>query len=268
MRFLLVSPESHRVASLERLAKDASRLANDLIGLYERFPRMSDREMVVLRVRRLTILQRVRKLRGTQLPDWASGAIRSDHDGQDGRKPSSGCGRHSCRSSSAALPPEQRQQYESQFEERFEQLLTKAANGADGEAFVDLLGFGGKGSVDFDNVSYPYLKPDFDDSIVPSQLHAAADLYYIYQHERMKVFQVVDTLVRLFRMGKIRLTKGPGARGLYMLEKWKPLRYGLRDRMIAYRRAFNYGNVEAPAGAVVNRNFHRQFVGFMSAVAQ
>lgn len=168
----------------------------------------------------------------------------------------------------AALPPEQRQQYESQFEERFEQLLTKAANGAEGEAFVDLLGFGGKGSVDFDNVAYPYLKPDFDDSIVPSQLHAAADLYYIYQHERMKVFQVVDTLVRLFRMGKIRLTKGPGARGLYMLEKWKPLRYGLRDRMIAYRRAFNYGNVEAPAGAVVNRNFHRQFVGFMSAVAQ
>jgi hypothetical protein len=38
--------------------------------------------------------------------------------------------------------------------------------------------------------------------------------------------------------------------------------------MIAYRRAFNYGNVPSPAGAVVNRNFHYQFVGFMSAMSQ
>jgi hypothetical protein len=38
--------------------------------------------------------------------------------------------------------------------------------------------------------------------------------------------------------------------------------------MIAYRRAFNYGTVQAPAGAIVNVNFHRQLVGFMVAVAQ
>ena len=38
--------------------------------------------------------------------------------------------------------------------------------------------------------------------------------------------------------------------------------------MVAYRRAFNYGQVQAPAGAVVNRNFHFQFVAFNSALAQ
>jgi hypothetical protein len=38
--------------------------------------------------------------------------------------------------------------------------------------------------------------------------------------------------------------------------------------MIAYRRAFNYGTAQAPAGAVVNRNFHRQLVGFMVALGQ
>ena len=75
----------------------------------------------------------------------------------------------------------------------------------------------------------------------PVQLHAAAELYYIYQHERMKVFQVVDVLRRLFQLGRMRIQRGPGARGLYILEKWKPLRYSRRDRMIAYRRAFNYG---------------------------
>ncbi len=167
----------------------------------------------------------------------------------------------------AAVPPEQRQQYEQQFEDRFGELLKNAANGgADG--FLDLIGFGGKGPVEFGNLSYPFIQPDFDDSVVPSQLHAAAELYYIYQHERMKIFQVVNILLRLFHMGKMRIQRGPGARGLYLLEKWKPLRYSLRDRMTAYRRAFNYGTVQAPAGAVVNANFHRQLVGFMVALAQ
>jgi hypothetical protein len=167
----------------------------------------------------------------------------------------------------AALPPEERQQYEQQFEDRFGELLKNAANG-NPDGFLDLIGFGGKGAVDFENVAYPYIQPDFDDSVVPSQLHAAADLYYIYQHERMKIFQVVEVLRRLFQQGRMRIQRGPGARGLYLLEKWQPLRYSLRDRMIAYRRAFNYGTVRAPAGAIINVNFHRQLVGFMVAVSQ
>jgi hypothetical protein len=112
------------------------------------------------------------------------------------------------------------------------------------------------------------MEPDFDDAVVPSQLHAAAELYYIYQHERMKVFQVILVLQRLFREGRMRIQRGPGARGLYLLDKWKPLRYNLRDRMVAYRRAFNYGRAQTPAGGIINTNFHRQFVGFMVAVAQ
>ena len=125
----------------------------------------------------------------------------------------------------SSMRPEERQQIEQQLEDRFGELLEKAANGkgtADG--FLDLVGFGGKGAVAFENASYPYIKPDFDDSVVPSQLHAAAELYYIYQHERMKVFQVVQVLQRLFREGRMRIQRGPGAHGLYLLEKWKPLR--------------------------------------------
>ena len=93
-------------------------------------------------------------------------------------------------------------------------------------------------------------------------------MYNIYQHEKIKVFQVVDVLRRLFQQGRIRIQRGPGARGLYLLEKWKPLRYSLRDRMIAYRRTFNYGTAPSPAGAIINKNFHRQLVAFMTAVAQ
>jgi hypothetical protein len=169
----------------------------------------------------------------------------------------------------AAMPAEERTQYEQQLEDRFGELLKNAADGSGSpDSFLDLIGFGGKGAVPFENISYPYIQPDFDDSVVPSQLHASAELYYIYQHERMKVFQVIQVLQRLFREGRMRIQRGPGARSLYLLEKWKPLRYPLRDRMVAYRRAFNYGNAKAPAGAIVNLNFHRQLVGFMVAVAQ
>ncbi|MGQ0571741.1 MAG: hypothetical protein ACT4P5_19735 [Armatimonadota bacterium] len=167
----------------------------------------------------------------------------------------------------AALPPEQRQQFEQQFEDRFNELLKNAANGG-AEGFLDLIGFGGKGPIEFENLPYPHITPDFDDSVVPSQLHAAAELYYIYQHERMKIFQVIQVLRRLFQQGRMRIQRGPGARALYTLEKWMPLRYTIRDRMIAYRRAFNYGTAPAPAGAIVNSNFHRQLTGFMVSLAQ
>lgn len=166
-----------------------------------------------------------------------------------------------------AMSPEERKQYEQQFEDRFGELLKNSADGGM-DGFLDLVGFGSKGPVEFENLSYPYIQPDFDDSIVPSQLHAAAELYYIYQHERMKVFQVLDVLLHLFHQGRMRIQRGPGARALYLAEKWKPIRYTIRDRMMAYRRAFNYGRARASSGGIINRNFHRQLVGFMVAVAQ
>jgi hypothetical protein len=169
----------------------------------------------------------------------------------------------------AGIPPEERRAFEQQFEDRFAELVQKSADAPPGgDGFLDLIGFGGKGPVAFEEMGYPYIQPDFDDSVVPSQLHAAAELYFIYQYEQSKVFQVADVLLRLFHHGRLRMNRGPGARGLYLLEKWQPLRYSLRHRETAYRRAFNYGVNPPPAGAIVNRNFHRQLVGFMVALAQ
>jgi hypothetical protein len=167
------------------------------------------------------------------------------------------------------LPPGERQAYEVEFEQRLGDLLRSGNSAARGEqGILDMVGLGTKGPVDFAEITYPYIEPDFDDAVIPSQLHAAAELYYSWQHERMKVFEVVEVLQRLFRMGKIRVQRGPGAQGLYRLDKLRPLRYTKQDRMIAYRRAFNYGNAQVPAGAVVNRNFHRQLVGFMVSISQ
>lgn len=164
------------------------------------------------------------------------------------------------------VPAEDRPQFQSLLQDRVADLL-KSTDQAQG-SLPDLLGIGPKGSLAFDDISYSRLEPDFDDSVIESQLHAAAELYFIYQYERMRVFDVVTILLRLFHEGRMRIQRGPGARALYLIEKHQPLRYTQRHRMLAYRRTFNYGTIATPQGAVVNNNFHRQFVAFISAIAQ
>ena len=165
------------------------------------------------------------------------------------------------------LPPEQRRRVAQELESRFGKLL-KGASGDGGDAFVDLVGLGKDGVLPFGDIAYPNLVADFDEAVVPSQLHAAAELYFIYMYERMGVFRVAEVLRRLFRDGRMRIQRGPGARSLYLLEKWQPLRYGPRDRLTAYMRTFNYGKAPRPAGAIVNVNFHFQLVALMTALAQ
>lgn len=165
------------------------------------------------------------------------------------------------------VPADQQSQYQSLIQERVEEIL-KSTQAKGAGPFADLVGMGDKGLVPFDNLDYASLEPDFDDAVINSQLHAAAELYFIYQYERMRVFDVVDVLIRLFHNGQMRIQRGPGARALYLMEKHKPIRYTRQHRMLAYRRAFNYGTVPARQGAAVNTNFHRQFVAFISAIAQ
>lgn len=157
------------------------------------------------------------------------------------------------------------------FEQQFEGFLGRSLENASSPTaanFPDFIGLGPNGVQPFDQIPYPLLRADFDESIVPSQVHSAAELYYIYQNDRMKVFEAVDVLRRLFALGRMKIQQGPGARALYILEKWRPLRYTRRDRGLAYRRVFNYGSMPPPQGAAVNRNFHFQFVAFNSSLAQ
>jgi hypothetical protein len=168
----------------------------------------------------------------------------------------------------ADVPPAERGRYQALFQQRADDLVRAATDQKSPTAFTDLVGLGPQGAVPFDHVGFPSIQPDFDEAVVPTQLHSAAELYYVYQHERMKIFQVAAVLMRLFSEGRMRIQRGPGARALYLIEKHYPLRYKKRDRMIAYRRAFNYGKVDAPSRAVCNKGFHRQFVAFNAALAQ
>ena len=95
------------------------------------------------------------------------------------------------------VPPDQRDALEDELARRFSQL-SDSAGGSEQNAFFDLLGFGKNGTMPFADVPSPRVAADFDDSVFPSQLQAASQLYFIFQHERMGVFRIARLLKELF----------------------------------------------------------------------
>jgi hypothetical protein len=108
----------------------------------------------------------------------------------------------------------------------------------------------------------------YDDTVTSERMIAIGDLYYIYQHEKIGVFQTVLKLQDLFRAGTVRLSEGDGAYRLYQYDRKQALRYTQRDRMQAYRRAFGYSRVQPSSGAKPNPDFHNLMTHFITQVAQ
>jgi hypothetical protein len=95
---------------------------------------------------------------------------------------------------------------------------------------------------------------------------AVGDLYYLWQHEKIGVFRVVQKLQELFKAGTVRLSAGTGAFALYQFDRREVLRYTQRDRVAAYKRIFNYGSAQVPAGSRANTDFHKLFAHFIHQV--
>jgi hypothetical protein len=102
--------------------------------------------------------------------------------------------------------------------------------------------------------------------VASERVIAVGDLYYIYQHERIGVFRVVQKLQELFRAGAVRLSGGPGAYGLYQFDRRDVLRYTQRDRLSAYKRIFGYTQAPVPNGSRANSDFHNLFTHFTNQV--
>ncbi|MBL8233591.1 MAG: hypothetical protein JNL98_34160 [Bryobacterales bacterium] len=106
----------------------------------------------------------------------------------------------------------------------------------------------------------------YDETVTSERIQAVADLYYIYQHERIGVFRVVRKLQDLFRAGSVRLSSGSGAFALYQFDRRQVLRYTMSDRLSAYRRALGFGTRPLPAGARPNTEFQSLFTHFVQQV--
>src|SRR2546427_2404222 len=94
-----------------------------------------------------------------------------------------------------------------------------------------LAGIGPDASADFGKTRVPPGVEPYDDTINSERIVAVADVYYLWQHEKIGVFRVVQKLQELFRAGTLRLSGGPGAFGLYQFDRREVLRYTMRDRI-------------------------------------
>src|SRR3954452_5566097 len=129
---------------------------------------------------------------------------------------------------------------------------------------AQLAGVGPDAARELGDTRMPQGVRPYDDEVQSERIIAAGDLYYIFQHERIGVFRVVNKLQELFRAGSVRLSSGEGAYGLYKWDRREVLRHTVRDRRSAYRRAFGYGRAPVPTGSRPNTDFHPLFGQFVN----
>jgi hypothetical protein len=130
-----------------------------------------------------------------------------------------------------------------------------------------LAGVGPEAATTFGATRVPQGVEPYDEQVQSERIVAIGDLYYIYQHEKIGVFRVIHKLKELFQAGAVRLSGGQGAFRLYQFDRRDVLRYTLRDRLAAYRRAFGYGGTPAPSGTTPNVDFHHMLSHFVNQVA-
>jgi hypothetical protein len=134
------------------------------------------------------------------------------------------------------------------------------------KGLAELAGIGPQAAKDFGQARIPQGVEPYDETITSERIIAVGDVYYIYQHEKIGVFRVVQKLQELFRAGSVRLSGGEGAFALYQFDRREVLRYTARDRLAAYRRIFNYGGTPVPTGSRPNTDFHKLFAHFVNQV--
>jgi hypothetical protein len=134
------------------------------------------------------------------------------------------------------------------------------------KGLAQLVGIGPDAARDFGTTRIPQGVEPYDETITSERIVAVGDLYYIYQHEKIGVFRVVQKLQELFRAGTVRLSGGEGAYSLYQFDRREVLRYTQRDRLAAYRRVFGYGSGPVATGARPNTDFHKLFAHFVHQV--
>jgi hypothetical protein len=134
------------------------------------------------------------------------------------------------------------------------------------EGLAELAGIGQQAARDFGQTRIPPGVEPYDETITSERIIAVGDIYYLYQHEKIGVFRVVQKLQELFRAGAVRLSSGIGAFKLYQFDRREVLRYTQRDRLAAYRRLFDYGASHVPIGSRANTDFHKLFAHFVHQV--
>lgn len=114
-------------------------------------------------------------------------------------------------------------------------------------------------------IMLPDLEEDVDVEIQKENLHAVQALYFAYMLEEMRLFQVVERIVDIFRQGLLPLGRGKVGDFLFNYYKKAAERITEAERRDLYMRVFG-----APGGnpaAEPNRDFNELWLRFVSAVS-
>src|SRR6201988_2856821 len=134
------------------------------------------------------------------------------------------------------------------------------------KGLAQLAGVGPDAAKDFAVTRMPPGVEPYDETITSERIMAVGDMYYLWQHEKIGVFRVVQKLQELFKAGAVRLSSGPGAFALYQFDRRDVLRYTMSDRLSAYKRIFGYGSAPVPTGSRANTDYHKLFAHFVHQV--
>lgn len=114
-------------------------------------------------------------------------------------------------------------------------------------------------------IMLPDLEEDVDIEIQKENLHAVQAIYFAYMLEEMRLFQVVERIVEIFRQGLLPLGRGKVGDYLFNYYKKAAERITEAERRDLYMRLFGApgGN---PAGEA-NRDFNELWLRFVSSVS-
>jgi hypothetical protein len=116
--------------------------------------------------------------------------------------------------------------------------------------------------TDLEQTSHRYTEPD----IVPDNISAVGTIYFAWQAEGLRLFEVADRLAELATRRQLPLDSGPAAAMLTNYE-FNPDRLSTLERQHLYARTFG-----APGGAAVegevNLEFNDLWLRFISSVAE
>ena len=159
-----------------------------------------------------------------------------------------------------------------ELNQQIDQLVEAASNADESgprppdQGLAELVGVGPEAAQHFGQSKIPQGVVPYDENVNSERLVAVGDLYYIYQHEKIGVFRVVQKLKELFEGGAIRLSGGDGAYKLYQFDRRDVLRYTKNDRIAAYRRVLGYGRGLGAGQSRPNTDFHMLLSHFVNQV--
>src|SRR5260370_2809397 len=95
-----------------------------------------------------------------------------------------------------------------------------------------LAGVGPQAATEFGTTRIPQGVEPYDETITSERIMAVGDMYYLWQHEKIGVFRVVQKLQELFKAGTVRPSGRPGAFALYPFDP-RVLRPYTRDHRLS-----------------------------------